>query len=216
MSVGIVPNQQKFIDAYADHRFSNVIGRQLRSVVGDVKNTILPYSEDNFNISIDSSSQSVTISPGFCIMSDTLIHIKESSILDFTNESNYIGEYSTFGADIHEDMSGQTNYLILCNFIYQRTLPKPQLSFVIAKDRREFLENLETYLYLGSAYVVDDGSGPYIFDVFYEDTNELDSSSPITRNEYEYHPPRISGGCIDSTEAPNLDNSAIFAELTVE
>lgn len=222
MSVGYIPLQNQFISPYSDHRFSNTIGRYVRSIVGDVKNCILPYSSDNFTLEIDSTNATlVNITSGIACMSDTLIHVKSDSVLDFSDPLNYVGDYKIFGPSILENVitspppSYPNRYFILGYFNYQRTIPQPSFSFVICKQRSQFLANMDSYLYLGSADVTSGMSGPYISQILYEDTNEFDGDAAITRNLYQYRPPIVDGGEVDSTSAPDITVGGIIADLTI-
>ncbi len=223
MSVGFIPTQQQFLAPYADHRFSNSVGRYVRSIVGDVKNCILPYSANNFTLEIDATNATlVNISAGICVLSDTLIHVKESSVLDFSDPLNYVGDYHVFGPSILEDSITSPppefpgRYFVLGYFNYQRTIPQPSFAYVICKQRSQFLANMSSYLYLGSVDVTSGMSGPYLANILYTDTNEFDSDAAITRTEYQYRPPIVDGGEIDSTSAPDITIGGIIADLTVD
>ena len=200
-----IPDQIRSVDPYADHRFSNTINRFNRIFTGG-EDTILPFDDLEFNLTKQTSSgtetivgtvytwaanKAIKVGPGMCIKDDMLIHIKNSSYVNFTDPTNYVGSgtgYNSF------DSTGK--YFILLSYTYARSIPAPQASIVIAKQRNEFLNNRDRYIYLGTA-TVGFTSTFVITDVDLTDTDETNSDALIERPNYEFVVPFVDGGDLD-------------------
>lgn len=200
-----IPEQIRSVDPYADHRFSNTINRFNRIFTGG-NDTILPFDDKEFALIKQTSSGTETISgtvytwsankavkvgPGMCIKDDMLIHIMNSSYVNFTDPTNYVGSgtgYNSF------DSTGK--YFILLSYTYARSIPAPQASIVIAKQRNEFLNNRDRYIYLGTA-TVGFTSTFVITDVDLTDTDETNGNALIERPNYEFVVPFVDGGDLD-------------------
>lgn len=201
-----IPDQIRSVDPYADHRFSNTINRFNRIITGG-EDTILPFDDQEFNLTRKTTAGSETIAgtvytwaankavkvgPGMCIKDDMLIHIKNSSYVNFSDPTNYVGSGTGFNAF---DTTGK--YFILLSYTYARSIPAPQASIVIAKQRSEFLNNRDRYIYLGTA-TVDYTSTFIVSGVSLTDIDELNSDTPITRPNYEFVVPFVDGGDLDT------------------
>lgn len=200
-----IPDQIRSVDPYADHRFSNTINRFNRIFTGG-EDTILPFDDNEFNLSLLTSTDSTTYSgtvyswvankavkvgPGMCIKDDMLIHIKDYSVVNFADPTNYVGSgtgYNSF------DTTGK--YFILLSYTYARSIPAPQASIVVAKQRNEFLNNRDRYIYLGTA-TVGYTSTFVITEVELTDTDENNGNALIERPNYEFVVPFVDGGDLD-------------------
>lgn len=201
-----IPNQIRSVDPYADHRFSDTVNRFNRIFTGG-EDTILPFDGDlQFTLTLMTTSgsetihgveyswdeyEAVKIGPGLFIKDDALIHVRSSAYLDFTEAANYVGSGAGF------DQFNQTgDYFILIKYDYLRSIPASQASYVIAKQRAEFLNNREKYIYLGTASVVNAG-GYRIDSISLTDNDELNSNALIERPDYKFTVPEIDGGDLD-------------------
>lgn len=198
-----VPTQIRSVDPYADHRFSNTINRFNRIFTGN-RNLIMPFDDQEFNLTkmtttnsatVDgvayswTANQAVKIDGGIFIKDDTLVHVTNTAYLDFS--ANGAGNYVGNGID-YNSMNAEGAYFILIKYTYARSIPAPQASYVIAKQRSEFLNNRSRYIYLGTAHVVNDGSN-YIID----EVALTDIDSGIERPNYTFTIPLVDGGDLD-------------------
>lgn len=200
-----IPDQIRSVDPYADHRFSNTINRFNRIFTGG-EDTILPFDEKEFNLIQQTGAGTETISgtvytwaankavkigPGMCIKDDMLIHVLNSSYVNFADPTNYVGSGTGYNA---LDSTGK--YFILLSYTYARSIPAPQATMVIAKQRNEFLNNRDRYIYLGTA-TIGYTSTFVITDLELTDTDELNGNALIERPNYEFVVPFVDGGDLD-------------------
>lgn len=200
-----VPTQIRSVDPYADHRFSNTINRFNRIFTGG-ENTIMPYDNVEFNLTkmtnqgvatpggagyptyTWNANKAVKIGPGLCIKDDVLIHIRHDAYLNFEDTDNYVGTGSGYN-----QFNATGKYFILLHYVYSRSIPAPQATYVIAKQRLEFLDNRDKYIYLGTANIIA-SSGYSIDTVELTDIDENDNDALIERPNYKFVLPLVDGG----------------------
>lgn len=201
----VTPDQIRSLDPYSDHRFSNTINRFNRIFTGG-EDTIMPFDNQEFTLTkktLDgtdtiadviytwSANKSVQVGPGIVIKDDTLIHVKNSAYLDFTDPDIYAGSgtgYNLF------DSTGK--YFILIDYQYTRSIPAPTAKYVVLKPskRSTFLSNRALYVYLGTANVTGTSGNYVISTVSLTDTDELNGNAEIKRPNYEFTLPIVDGG----------------------
>lgn len=201
----VTPDQIRSLDPYSDHRFSNTINRFNRIFTGG-EDTIMPFDNQEFTLTKQTSNgtetiadvvytwyanKAVKIGPGIVIKDDTLIHIKNSAYLDFTDPLIYAGSGSGFNTF---DSTG--NYLILIDYQYTRSIPAPTAKYVVLKPskRSVFLNDRAKYVYLGTATVTGSSGNYVISTLSLTDTDELNSNAEIKRPNYEFTIPAVDGG----------------------
>ena len=182
--MAVTPTQQTSINSFADHRFTNTINRFTRIVSGGA-DVILPFDNNVLSVTIDVTTQGVDISPGMVIKDDVLIHLPESTNLDFTNSDNYVG---TTG------LGPAGDYFVLLKYIYYQSVPPPSAYYVVCRQRAEFLNNRTKYMYLATATVVQDGLDFIVDSISTTDTDELNGGALIERPMYTFKPHVIDGG----------------------
>lgn len=208
----IIPTQIRTLDPYADHRFSNTINR-LVNVVSGTSNVLLPFDVTGSNnppfTVINSSSsgdsttngfvqswnayESVRITGGLLIKDSILIHIPAETRLSFKQSFNYVGSGTDYNTPLVAPPTAPAKYFILLQYTYSRSYPAPAATFVIAKERNEFLLNRDKYMYIATANIVD--SGTYkISSISYTDTDETNGDALIERPFYKFPVVEIDGG----------------------
>lgn len=182
--MAIAVGQVLSLNPYTDHRFTNTINRFTRIVSGG-SDVILPFNDNTLAVTIDDTTQGVNISPGVVIKDDVLIHLPESTNLDFTDQDNYVG---TSG------LGPAGDYFVLLKYTYYQSVPPPSCYYVVCRQRAEFLNNRSKYMYLATATVVQDGSEFVIDSISTTDTDELNGNALIERPMYKFRPHVIDGG----------------------
>jgi hypothetical protein len=200
-----IPTQIRSVDPYADHRFSNTINRFNRIFTAGL-DTIMPFDDQEFTLTKMTSggtatpggsgyptytwnaNKAVKIGPGLCIKDDTLIHIRHDAYLDFEDTDNYVGTDVGFN-----QFNATGKYFILLHYVYSRSIPAPQATYVIAKQRLEFLNNRDKYIYLGTANVIS-SAGYSIDTIDLTDIDESINNDVISRPNYKFVLPLVDGG----------------------
>lgn len=140
------PLQQRTLDPFSDHRFSQVINRSHRIVTGGEDSILYPsdFALTQYNHKI------VTISPGIAFKDDVLIHTMEDYQIDFGNLDFFVDDDGG-GMDFARD------YYIVMVYTYGRSLPSPKAYFKIIKNLESaYFLYPERYIFLGKAEVVWD------------------------------------------------------------
>lgn len=199
------PEQIRSLDPYADHRFSNSINRFNR-IFSRGQDMILPFDNYEFPLTLQTidgtetinsvvynwyANRAIKIGAGVCIKDDVLIHCKNSAYLVFTDPTNYVGTSAGYNL-----MDATGKYFILIKYVYSRSIPAPELTYVIAKQRSEFLLNREKYIYLGTANVTLSGANYIISSISDGDSDELNGYAVIERPKYEFTLTEVDGGDI--------------------
>lgn len=205
----MIPNQQRIIDPYADHRFSNTYSRSSR-IITLGEDIILPHPTKNFNLEKDSVDElTLNIGPGFFIKDDIGVYIEEEYAVDFNNQNFYF----------NQEMSTTTGfYLIAVHYVYTRSFPGPNARYYIIANNKvnDVLEldnsnpDLPRYnlkfnlLYLGTVDLVSDGSdGRKITDEDISDDTTRCIINPnvlqgepvlLERRNYKFMPAIVDGG----------------------
>lgn len=149
-------------------------------------------------------AQKLKVGPGYLIRHDTLIHVKEDTIIDLNDNDNYIGtgpaDYGLSRTGSKDGLTSNTKmYFLLAKYVYSRSKPEPELAFVIAKNRQAYLQNMQDYIYLAS-FEVDSGNGSAelgITKVYDWDTDENNSNARIERPMYFHHVSEVDGGTLN-------------------
>lgn len=137
-----VPKQQRSVDPYSDNRFSQIINRFTR-IVSSGKNLIL-FPDDSFKM-IRYDWGTVKITPGVFVKDDVLIHITEDFYLNLTDNESYID-------GIGMDREGY--YYLVIKYSYVRSLPAPQATYRIFKNRDKWEQYENNYVFLGCLNIV--------------------------------------------------------------
>ena len=162
----MIPKQQRIIDPYADHRFSNTYSRSSR-IITLGEDIILPHPTKNFNLEKDlddSNELTLKIGPGFFIKDDIGVYIEEDYYVNFANQNFYYN-------NIISTTPGY--YLITVHYVYTRSFPGPEARYYIIANTQvdNILELNESdpdnpkydlknnLLYLGTIEMVDNGEG---------------------------------------------------------
>ena len=156
------------------------------------------------------ADEALIIGPGTAIFKDVIVHSKEYVKLSFLEPQNYVG--STHGYNhpllsppqIYSNVFNtgydpvHSRYFVLMHYEHSRSFPTPKLSFVIAKERSEFLNNRDKYIYLASATIYRDEAVDNrhkikiitsIDEDDYKDVDELNGNAIIERPDYKFKLP---------------------------
>lgn len=140
------PLQQRTLDPFSDHRFSQVINRSTRIVTGGEDSILYPsdFPLTQYNYKI------INIGPGIAFKDDVIIHTMEEYSVDFANLDFFVD-------DDGGGMDEIGDYYIVMTYTYGRSLPSPKAYFKIIKNLETvYFPYPERYIFLGKVEVVWD------------------------------------------------------------
>jgi len=146
--MALTPIQQRALDPFSDHRFSQIINRLSRIATGGINCVFFPTI--SFPLTLKDTS-TVTIGPGICVKDDVFIHMTED--YDVLFDQN----------DYYEDISGQGlnsigDYYMVVKYDYSRQFPTPKANYKIIKNISGLFDAYpERYIFLGKATIIDNG-----------------------------------------------------------
>ena len=140
------PIQQRTLDPFSDHRFSQVINRSTRIITGGEDCILYP---SDFALT-KSNHKIVNIGTGIAFKDDVIIHIMEDYNVDFSDLDFFVD-------DDGGGMDEIGDYYLVMNYTYGRSFPGPRAYFKIIKNLDTvYFPYTSRYIFLGKVEVVWD------------------------------------------------------------
>lgn len=132
------PSQERSLDPFSESRYSDRVNRMTRMVT-EGRDVVL-FPEQSFSFS-KKDDNTLTIGQGVAIKDDVLIDIPEDYDLDLTETYYYNDSASALVDGI---------YLVVLEYIYDRSFPAPTAYFKVYTDRTNYDADSDDCIFLGT------------------------------------------------------------------